>query len=138
MIKLLSAIICTGFFSVSVNAANWIDIGKSIGNKTQMFIDADSIKPYKINSYSRDEYVSAFVQHTYINNHPNRKAGKYYTKILTIADCNKRSTGSVAFIEYGFKDEVISSYQDKNFTASDLNIVFPDTMGESILEIMCY
>lgn len=138
MIRILSAIICTGFFSVSVNAANWIDLGKSIDKNLQIFIDVDSIKPYKINSYSRDEYVSAFVQHTYINNHPYRKTGKYYSKILTVADCNNRSTGNVALIEYGFKDEVLNSYQDKRFTTSNMNIIFPDTMGESVLEMMCY
>ena len=138
MIKLLTTIICVGILSVSASAANWVDLGKSNDKKVQTFIDSDSVKPYKINSYSRDNYVSAFVQSTYINNHELRKKGQYYSKILMVADCNKGALGSVANITYGFKDEVISSYQDKYFTESKLNMVFPETIGESILEYMCY
>ena len=138
MIKMLTAYLCFGIISVSANAANWVDLGKSNDKKLQTFIDYDSIKPYKINSYSRDSYVSAFVQNTYINNHERREKGEYYSKVLTVADCNKRALGSVASITYGFKDEVISSYQDKYFTTSKFNIVFPETVGETILESMCY
>lgn len=138
MIKTLTAFLCFGIISVSASAVNWVDLGKSNDKQFQTFIDSDSIKPYKINSYSRDTYVSAFVQSTYINNHELRKKGQYYSKVLTVADCNKRALGSVANIMYGFKDEVISSYQDKYFTDSKLNIVFPETVGETILEYMCY
>ena len=138
MIKILVTILCFGVFSLSANAVNWIDLGKSSDKQLQIFIDSDSIRPYKINSYSRDEYVSAFTQNTYINNNPIRKKGVYYTKFLTIADCNNRSTGYAAYIEYGFKDEVISSHQSRNFTASDLSIAFPETFAESLLEFMCY
>ena len=138
MIKVLTSIFLGGILSVSANAANWVDLGKSDDKNIQTFIDSDSIKPYKINSYSRDTYVSAFVQNTYINNHELRKKGQYYSKVLMVADCNKRALGNVATITYGFKDEVISSYQDKYLTESKLNIVFPETVGESILEYMCY
>ena len=69
MIKTLTAFLCFGIISVSASAANWVDLGKSNDKQLQTFIDSDSIKPYKINSYSRDTYVSAFVQNTYINNH---------------------------------------------------------------------
>lgn len=138
MVKILITVLLGGVFSLSANAANWVDLGKSEDKKLQTFIDSDSLKPYKINSYSRDTYVSAFVQNTYINNHELRKKGQYYSKVLTVADCNKRALGGVANITYGFKDEVISSYQDKYFTESKLNIVFPETVGETILEYMCY
>ena len=138
MVKILITVLLGGVFSLSANAANWVDLGKSEDKKLQTFIDSDSLKPYKINSYSRDTYVSAFVQTTYINNHELRKKGQYYSKVLTVADCNKRALGSVANITYGFKDEVISSYQDKYFTTSKFNIVFPETVGETILEYMCY
>jgi len=138
MVKILITVLLGGVFSLSANAANWVDLGKSEDKKLQTFIDSDSLKPYKINSYSRDTYVSAFVQTTYINNHELRKKGQYYSKVLTVADCNKRALGNVASITYGFKDEVISSYQDKYFTESKLNIVFPETVGETILEYMCY
>ena len=138
MIKVLTSIFLGGILSVSANAANWVDLGKSDDKNIQTFIDSDSIKPYKINSYSRDSYVSAFVQSTYINNNELRKKGQYYTKILMVADCNKRTIGNAAYINYGFKNEVIYSYQDRYFTESKLNIVFPETVGEGILEYMCY
>ncbi len=138
MVKLLTTLMCVGILSVSASAANWVDLGKSKDKELQLFIDIDSIKPYKINSYSRDNYVSAFVQNTYINNHQFRKKGLYYAKVLKVADCNTGSLGEVAGINYGFKNEIIDSYQDKYFTASKLNIVFPETMGEAILEYMCY
>ena len=131
--KSVITILCLGVLSVSASAANWVDLGKSQDKKLQVFIDTHSVKPYKINSYSLDSYVSAFVQNTYINNHEFRKKGLYYTKVLKVADCNKGSLGDVANINYGFKDEIIDSYQDKYFTASKLNIVFPETMGEAIL-----
>ena len=138
MVKILISVLLGGVFSVSASAANWVDLGKSEDKKLQIFIDNDSIKPYKMNSYSQDSYVSAFVQNTYINNHEFRKKGLYYTKVLKVADCNKGSLGEVASINYGFKDEIIDSYQDKCFAPSKLNIVFPETMGEAILEYMCY
>lgn len=138
MIKKIIAILCVGALSMPASAVNWVDLGKSTDRNLQMFIDIDSIRPYKMNSYSRDEYVSAFVQHTFINNHELRKKGQYYTKYLMVADCNKKSLGNAAGISYGFKDEVVDSYQDKYFTAAKLDIVFPETMGEPVLEYMCY
>lgn len=138
MIKTLVTILCFGVFSLSASASNWVDLGKSADKQLQTFLDYDSIKPYKINSYSSDDYVSAFVQYTYINNHELRKKGLYYSKTLMVADCNKRSLGSVASIDYGFKDQVINSTQNKYFNASSLNIVFPETVAEGILEYMCY
>lgn len=138
MIKVLTAIFLGGIISVSASASNWVDLGKSTDNQLQTFLDSDSIKPYKINSYSGGNYVSAFVQYTYINNNERRKKGQYYSKVLMVADCNKRAMGSAAYIDYGFKDEVVGSYQDKLFSASSLNIVFPETVAEGILEYMCY
>lgn len=138
MMKALTTILCFGVFSLSASAANWVDLGKSTDKQLQTFLDSDSIKPYKINSYSRDDYVSAFVQYTYINNNELRKKGQYYSKVLMVADCNKRALGSAASINYGFKDEVVGSYQDKLFSASSLNIVFPETVAEGILDYMCY
>lgn len=137
MIRILITILCTSLFTLSANAVNWFDLGQSSDKQVQTFIDNDSIKPYKINTYTNDNHVSAFVQSTYINNNKLRKTGLYYTKYFMVADCNKRSLGSTAYISYGFKDEVIDSYQDKYFTASKMNIVFPETVGESILEYMC-
>lgn len=135
MIKNLIAILCVGILSVSASAAEWIDLGKSDDNNTQTFIDFDSVQPYTMRGKN---YVSGFVQFTYINKHENRKNGWYYSKMFTVANCEKKSLGSVAVIVYGFKNEVIESSENKYFNESDMNIVFPETQGESIVDMMCY
>jgi len=135
MIKTLIAILCVGTLSVSVSAAEWIDLGKSDDNNTQTFIDFDSVEPYTMRG---KDYVSGFVQFTYINQHENRKDGWYYSKIFIVANCEKKSVGNVAAIVYGFKNEVIESGENKYFNESDMNIVFPETQGETIVDMMCY
>ena len=135
MIKMLTAYLCFGIISVSANAAEWIDLGKSDNNNTQIFIDFDSVQPYTMRGKN---YVSGFVQYTYINKHENRKNGWYYSKVLTVANCEKKSLGSVAGVVYGFKNEVIESSENKYFNESDMNIVFPETQGELIVDMMCY
>ncbi len=130
-----------GFFSVSVSAANWLDLGKSNDNNTQTFLDLDSIKKYNqrvLLSSNNENYNSAFVQFTYINNHENRKEGWYYSKNFVIANCIDESFYTPSVIIYGFKDEVIDSYQDKNFTKLDFNVAFPETVAESIIKAICY
>lgn len=133
--KMVVGIVCTGLLSVSASAAEWIDLGKSGDNNTQIFLDIDSVKPYKLRN--RD-YASGFVQFTYINKHEKRKDGWYYSKVFTVADCENKSLGSVAMISYGFKNEVVYSYENKYFNASDMSLVFPETQGETILDMLCY
>lgn len=140
MVKKLAAIACVFALSMSANAANWIDLGKSGNNNVQTFIDISSIRPYTMRGslYGSGNYKSAFIQYTYINNNERRKKGEYYTKVLTVADCNQRSVGTVAMITYGFKDQVLDSFENKYFSSSSMNTMFPETVGETILEYMCY
>ena len=115
MVKKLAAIACVLALSMSANAANWVDLGKSTDKQLQTFIDLDSIRSYTMRSsiYGNGSYKSAFVQFTYINNNERRKKGEYYSKTLMVEDCNQRSLGSVANITYGFKDQVLDSFENK-------------------------
>ena len=130
------------------NAVEWIDLGKSDDKEVQMFIDFDSIKRQNIrvikdggfNSYeNQSEYISAIFQPTYINNNPIRKQGIYYTKEQWFISCENESYFINADIDYGFKDEVIGSWQSKKSFLSETDFIyaFPETVGNYSIEQAC-
>lgn len=126
--------------SVSASAANWFDLGKSIDNNLQTYIDVDSLQPYSKRiplQSSSSRYASGFVQQTYINNHEFRNKGWYYSKDFYIVDCANNTYLSPSYITYGFKNQVVNSYQNKHFTANDFDMAFPETVGGAIVDIMC-
>lgn len=130
------------------NAVEWIDLGKSKDNSFQNFLDYDSVKRQDIqvmksggftSKKSQPEYISAVFQATYINNNPLRKKGIYYSKQQWFISCEKQTFYPNAWIDYGFKDEVIDSWQSKKslLLESDFNYAFPDTVGGDAIEQAC-
>lgn len=133
---------------LAANAVEWIDLGKTKGDNFQNFLDYDSVKRQDIRvmkssgftSYdNQPEYISAVFQVTYINNNPLRKKGMYYSKQQWFISCEKQTFYLNAWIDYGFKDEVIDSWQSKKslLLESDFDYAFPDTAGGDAIEQAC-
>lgn len=131
---------------IASNAVEWIDLGKSANKQMQTFIDLDSVKRQNLNvgsnlgrSAVKPKYISAIFQDTYINNNPLRKKGIYYTKLQWYMSCENQAYYLNAYINYGFKDEVIDSWQAKRsfLSESDFNYVFPETVGGNNIEYAC-
>lgn len=133
---------------LAANAVDWVDLGKSSDNNFQNFLDYDSVKrqdiqvmktggftPYE----NQPKYISAIFQTTYINDNPLRKTGMYYSKQQWFISCEKQTFYINAWIDYGFKNEVVNSGQPKkNFLLeSDFNYAFPDTAGGDAIEQAC-
>lgn len=130
------------------NAVNWIDLGKSENKQGQSFLDYDSVKRQDIrvigsrnfNSLQdKPKYISAIFQSTYINNNPLRKKGLYYSKQQWFISCEDQNYFINARIDYGFKDEVISSWQSpkRGLLESDFSYAFPETVGGYNIEQAC-
>lgn len=139
MNKLL-VMLLIGTVSMSANAVNWLNLGNSSDNLSRTYIDLDSIGPYTqtVSGGYGGVYKSGFVQFTYLKGNQERKKGWYYTKSFVIADCSDRSLYSPAQIVYGFRDQVIDSNQNKYFSKSNFNIVFPETIGDAIVSTLCW
>lgn len=124
-------------------ASNWIDLGKSNDNNFQSFLDLDSVMPVHVtvagDKYGT-EYISAVVQGTYINKHPNRKKGEYYNKAQLYINCSQNAFFLNSIITYGFKDEVLDSWRSSKsiLSTSDFQYAFPDTIAETNLDMACY
>lgn len=141
--KLLVALLA---LPLTANAVQWIDLGKSTDKQLQTFIDFDSVKRQKINgglnlysSTAKPQYISAIIQSTYINGNPLRKKGLYYSKSQWFISCEDQTYFVKASIDYGFKDEVVNSWQsNKNLlSASDFTYAFPETVGGNNVEYAC-
>ena len=122
---------------INANASNWMEIAVSSDNNTKIYLDIDSVKPYTKYVSSDGDYVSGFAQHTYINNHELREDGFYYTKFFYIVDCKNSTFYTPSSITYGFKDEVVDSYDRGYVLSNSFKMAFPDTLGESIVTNMC-
>ena len=130
-------------FPFTSYASNWVDLGKTNDNNYQSFLDLDSVRPVHV-SVAGDkygsEYISAVVQGTYINKHPNRKKGEYYTKAQLYINCSQNTFFLNSFITYGFKDEVLDSWRSGKsiLSSGDFQYAFPDTIAEANVETSCY
>jgi len=102
---------------LAANAVDWVDLGKSTDKQIQTFLDYDSVKRQNIRVYGgssfstakdKPKYISAIFQSTYINNHPLRKKGMYYSKNQWFISCENQTYFINARIDYGFKDEVLN------------------------------
>ena len=134
---------------VVTNAVDWIDLGKSNDKQLQVYMDYDSIKYSDIrvignesswrSSSSTPDYISTVFQFTYINSNPLRKQGIYYTKQQWIISCKNETYFSKADIDYGFKDEVISSSSSPKsiLTTSDFKYAFPETIASNNVSAAC-
>lgn len=134
---------------LAANAVDWIDLGKSGDKQLQSFLDYDSVKRQDITVYGggssfrsakdKPKYISAVFQATYINSNPLRKNGNYYSKAQWFISCEDQTYFINARIDYGFKDEVINSWQsDKRaLLESDFSYAFPETMGGNNVEQAC-
>lgn len=134
---LLTALLLLSF---SANAAEWIDLGKSKDKQNLYFMDFDSVQKRNIHVIGgSNNYVSAVIQDTYINNNPTRKKGVYYSKEQWFVSCKDKSFLLNSYIDYGFKDEVIQSNRLYNSTLreSDFSYAFPDTVGEVAVDAIC-
>lgn len=124
-------------------ASNWIDLGKTNDSTYQSFLDLDSIMPAHVTvsggKYG-SEYISAVVQGTYINKHPNRKKGEYYTKAQLYINCSQNTFFLNSLITYGFKDEVLDSWRSNKsiLSVSDFQYAFPDTIADINVDMACY
>ena len=130
-----------GVVSVSAGAANWFDLGKSSDNNTQLYIDIDSVRSYQkripLQSSVSNDFVSGFIQFTYINNHEFRKKGWYYSKDFFIVDCTNNTYLNPGSVVYGFKNQVVDNFTKSYFTANDFQLVYPETVGETVVEAIC-
>ena len=134
---------------LAANAVDWIDLGKSKDKQLQTFLDYDSVKRQELTVYGggssfrsskeKSKYISAILQLTYINNHPLRKKGMYYSKEQWFISCEDGTYFTKARIDYGFKDEVVDSWQSSKstLTEADFSYAFPETMGGSAIEQAC-
>lgn len=140
MKKLLAMILAVAV-SVSAGAVDWVDLGKSADKNTQLYIDIDSVRGYQkripLQSNLSDDFVSGFVQFTYINNNEYRKKGWHYSKDFYIVDCNNRTYLNAGSIVYGFKNQVVDSFTRSHFTVNDFKIAYPETSGEVIVDSIC-
>lgn len=134
---------------LAASAVEWIDLGKSKDKQLQTFLDYDSVKRQELTVYGggsrfrssteKPEYISATFQLTYINNHPLRKKGMYYSKEQWFISCEDKTYFSKARVDYGFKDEVVDSWQSRKNTLSkaDFSYAFPETVGGSAIDQAC-
>lgn len=129
-------------------AVDWVNLGKSENKQVQTFLDYDSVKVRDIRvmkssgwtSYTdQPEYISAIIQYTYINSNPLRKKGLYYSKQQWFMSCDDQTYFVNAVINYGFKDEVVDSWQSNklNLSESDFSYAFPETVGGDAIEQSC-
>lgn len=130
-------------------AVDWIDIGKSNDKTLQTFLDYDSVKNTDLrvigdsSSYSRNpnapSYINAVFQQTYINSHPSRKKGYYYSKEQWIISCKNETYFIKAYVDYGFKDEVLNSWSSPkvHLSNSDFKYAFPETVASNNLSYAC-
>ena len=121
-------------------AADWLDLGKSSDKRLQLFIDLDSVKRSNVRVIGdHTDYIQAVVQITYINNHPRRKQGIYYTNHQDIISCTNETIFNKAYIAYGFKDEVIDSWNSPKsvLSSSDFKYQFPETTGSAAVVAVC-
>lgn len=146
MNKVLLAVLFT--LPLAANAVDWVDLGKSANKQIQTFLDYDSVKRQSIRVYGgssfstakdKPKYISAIFQSTYINNHPLRKKGMYYSKEQWFISCENQTYFINARIDYGFKDEVVDSWQSNKSTLSesDFSYAFPETVGGDAIEQAC-
>lgn len=128
------------------NAVEWVDLGKSTDKQLQTFIDFDSVKRQNLNigsslyrSTAKPKYISAVFQSTYINTNPLRKKGMYYSKSQWLISCEDQTYFIKARIDYGFKDEVVDSWQSNKslLSESDFTYAFPETVGGNSIEFAC-
>lgn len=133
---------------LAANAVEWIDLGKSNDKQIQTFLDYDSIKRQDIRVYGgssfstlndKPKYISAIFQSTYINNNPMRKKGMYYSKNQWFISCENQTYFINARIDYGFKDEVLNSWQSNKraLSESDFSYAFPETVGGNAIKQAC-
>lgn len=133
---------------LTANAVKWIDLGKSKDKQLQTFLDYDSIKRQELTVYGsssfrssseKPKYISAVLQLTYINNNPFRKKGMYYSKEQWFVSCEDETYFTKARIAYGFKDEVIDSWQSNKraLSESDFSYAFPETVGGNAIKQAC-
>lgn len=133
---------------LAANAVDWVDLGKSTDKQIQTFLDYDSVKRQNIRVYGdssfstakdKPKYISAIFQSTYINNNPLRKKGMYYSKNQWFISCENQTYFINARIDYGFKDEVLNSWQSNKraLSESDFSYAFPETVGGYNIEQAC-
>lgn len=146
MKKLLIALL---ILPITSNAVDWVDLGKPSDKEVQNFLDYDSVKRQDIRVYEggsnfrstkeKPKYISAIIQSTYINKNPLRKKGLYYSKQQWFISCEDQNYFINARIDYGFKDEVISSWQSpkRGLLESDFSYAFPETVGGYNIEQAC-
>lgn len=147
MNKALLAILLS--LPVVSSAVEWIDLGKSKDKQLQTFLDYDSVKRQDITVYGdgsslrtleeESRYISTIFQYTYINNNPFRKKGVYYSKEQWIISCEDESYFIKARIDYGFKDEVVNSWQSNKraLFESDFSYAFPETVAGNAIGQAC-
>lgn len=134
---------------LTANAVDWVDLGKSSDKEIQNFLDYDSVKRQNITVYGgassfrsvkeKPKYISAIFQSTFINKNPLRKKGFYYSKEQWFISCEDQNYFVKARIIYGFKDEVMESWQSpkRALSESDFSYAFPETMAGNNVETAC-
>ncbi len=136
------------FLPVASSAVNWIDLGKTNDKQFQNFLDYDSVKRQDVKVFGNSsswqftnklKYISAVFQATYINDNPLRKKGFYYSKQQWFISCEDQTFFMNAKIDYGFKNEVVNSWQSKKkgLSESDFSYAFPETAGGDAIEQAC-
>ena len=130
---------------LAANAVEWIDLGKSKDKQLQTFLDYDSVKRQELTVYGggssfrgskeKSKYISAILQLTYINNHPLRRKGMYYSKEQWFISCEDGTYFTKARIDYGFKDEVVDVLFISHFDKDHISSI-PD-LKKSATKIIC-
>lgn len=125
---------------IASSAADWVNLGKSSDKQLQVFLDYSSVKRIDIPVFgSNSEYISAVFQMTYINNNPLRKKEVYYSKQQWFMSCEDNTYFLNAYVDYGFKDEVVDRDQSSKNTLfrSDFSYAFPETIADSNIDEAC-
>ena len=132
----LTLYVLTMLIAIPTTASEWIDVGTSSDKLNSYYIDKDSIQEKTLDGNS---VLSAFIQVTYLKKHPNRiKTGIYYSKQHWYISCDNRSFIIDGWIDYNTRDIVIDSVRNPiNYSYRDWHIVYPDTIGESIINTVC-
>lgn len=127
----------------SAVAADWVYLGESSSGSAKYYIDAESVKKISISSsypYLRasnsGQIVSYFTKTDYTKAQKTAD-GKFYNETVRQekGDCANNKTSLQGAIYYTKGGSVVDSAQ---ISYDDWQTVYPDTVGESVLNAACY
>lgn len=137
--KKIIALLVVGAVSMSANANNWVYVGEPANNDYKVYLDLDTIQPYRHMMMLPDDtnmQISSFARFNFSSSSKFGVRGEHHRLDFVIADCAKNTYTVQKSITYDSMGNVVYSYDEPlNMFPSDT--VFPGTIVESIVNTMC-